>query len=71
MAKENGDSHGCAIWVAVGITKNIGNYESLRLDAGARVEVQDHTDGKAWKDLWALVESQITEQLEEVDEEKQ
>jgi hypothetical protein len=25
------------IWASVGITKNLGNYESLRLDAGARI----------------------------------
>ena len=24
------------IWASIGITKNLGNYESLRLDAGAR-----------------------------------
>ena len=25
------------IWVSLGITKNLGNYDSLRLDAGAEV----------------------------------
>jgi len=37
--KDNLDN-GVEIWASVGITKNLGNYESLRLDAGARTKDQ-------------------------------
>lgn len=56
------------IWCSVGITKNLGNYESLRIDAGARVSIdptQDKDD--AWKNLWEDVQSQIEAQLLEAD----
>lgn len=57
-----------AIWCSVGITKNLGNYESLRIDAGARYTVDDMTDkDEAWKNLWAEVQAQIEEQLLEAD----
>ena len=56
------------IWCSVGITKNLGNYESLRIDAGARVTINDSTEkDEAWKNLWAEVQSQIEEQLLEAD----
>lgn len=56
------------IWCSVGITKNLGNYESLRIDAGARYTVDFQTDkDAAWKDLWAEVQAQIEEQLLEAD----
>ena len=31
------DNDKAEIWASVGITKNLGNYESLRLDAGAKI----------------------------------
>lgn len=56
------------IWCSVGITKNLGNYESLRIDAGARYTVDFQTDKEeAWKNLWAEVQAQIEEQLIEAD----
>lgn len=56
------------IWCSVGITKNLGNYESLRIDAGARYAIDFQTDKEeAWKNLWAEVQAQIEEQLLEAD----
>ncbi len=56
------------IWCSVGITKNLGNYESLRIDAGARVTVNGPSEkDEAWKNLWAEVQAQIEEQLLEAD----
>lgn len=58
------------IWASVGITKNLGNYESLRLDAGARVISSGIEDEDAWKKLWDAVDSQIEAKLQELDAEK-
>lgn len=56
------------IWASVGITKNLGNYESLRIDAGARQVVDDVTDEAAWTELWKTVQDQIEARLLEADE---
>jgi hypothetical protein len=56
------------IWCSVGITKNLGNYESLRIDAGARVTVDPLGDKEeSWKNLWEDVQAQIEAQLLEAD----
>lgn len=56
------------IWCSVGITKNLGNYESLRIDAGARYTVDFNVDkDEAWKSLWEEVQAQIEQQLLEAD----
>jgi hypothetical protein len=55
------------IWASVGITKNLGNYESLRLDAGARVTASSVEDEEAWNKLWSIVDSQIEAKLQELD----
>lgn len=56
------------IWCSVGITKNLGNYESLRIDAGARINVDpSHDKDQAWKNLWEDVQAQIEAQLLEAD----
>lgn len=56
------------IWCSVGITKNLGNYESLRIDAGARITLDPSSDkDDAWKSLWDDVQSQIEAQLLEAD----
>ena len=54
------------IWVAIGITKNLGNYESKRLDAGAKL-VGDPDDDKLWTRLWDVVDTQLEAKLAEVD----
>jgi hypothetical protein len=56
------------IWCSVGITKNLGNYESLRIDAGARINVDPSQDkDQTWKNLWEDVQAQIEGQLLEAD----
>lgn len=55
------------IWASVGITKNLGNYESLRLDAGARITTESAENEDAWKRLWEVVDSQIEAKLQELD----
>jgi len=55
------------IKASVGITKNIGNYESVRLDASEERDIVDGEDEKAaWVSLWKAVQDQIEEQLLEV-----
>jgi hypothetical protein len=58
------------LWASVGITKNLGNYESLRLDAGARVVASSIDDEKSWSKLWDSIDSQIEAKLQELDAEK-
>jgi hypothetical protein len=57
------------IWASLGITKNLGNYESLRLDAGARVQASDADDPEAWAKVWASIDFQIEAKLQELDNE--
>lgn len=55
------------IWASIGVTKNLGNYESLRLDAGARVKAPSENDEQAWANLWNAVDEQIEAKLRELD----
>lgn len=57
------------IWASIGVTKNLGNYESLRLDAGARTKASSIDDEDAWSKLWASIDSQIEAKLQELDNE--
>jgi len=57
------------IWASIGITKNLGNYESLRLDAGARIKASSENDEEAWANLWSAVDEQIEAKLRELDSE--
>ena len=57
------------IWVSIGITKNLGNYESLRLDAGAEVRTNRVDDEFEWSQLWDRVDEQIEAKLAELDKE--
>ncbi len=59
------------VWASIGITKNLGNYESLRLDAGAKMTCSSIEDDEAWKKLWQAVDAQIEAKLQELDAEKQ
>lgn len=64
------DKNGTEIWASIGITKNLGNYESLRLDAGARTAAKSLDDADAWTKLWDSIDSQIEAKLQELDNEK-
>lgn len=63
------DEKGTEIWASLGITKNLGNYESLRLDAGARTHAASLDDKEAWAKLWDSIDSQIEAKLQELDSE--
>jgi len=56
------------IWASLGITKNLGNYESLRLDAGAKTMASSLEDEAAWKKLWDSIDLQIEAKLKELDD---
>lgn len=58
------------IWASVGITKNLGNYESLRLDAGAKCKAKSLDDEDAWNKLWNSIDEQIEAKLQELDDAK-
>jgi hypothetical protein len=64
MAKEDSVE---TIWASLGITKNVGNYESVRIDAGAR-SVASVGDEEAWKKLWKDIEDQVEAQVLELEE---
>jgi hypothetical protein len=55
------------VWASIGITKNLGNYESLRLDAGAELYVNSVDEKEAWQKLWDSIDAQIEAKLQEVD----
>jgi hypothetical protein len=61
------DNNKSEIWASIGITKNLGNYESLRLDAGAKIHTDVADDESEWKKLWDLIDSQIEAKLRELD----
>ena len=54
------------IWASIGITKNLGNYESLRLDAGARVTTSSVDSDEDWKKLWDQIDAQLEARLSEL-----
>jgi hypothetical protein len=56
-----------SVWVSIGITKNVGNYESVRLDAGIR-KTLGTTDSMevVWKEAWREVNDQLEEQLQDL-----
>lgn len=58
------------IWASLGITKNLGNYESLRLDAGAKTMAPSLDDQASWKKLWDSIDEQIEAKLQELDDAK-
>jgi len=68
--KSNLNENQVELWASVGITKNLGNYESLRLDAGARVVASSIDDTESWNKLWDAIDSQIEAKLQEIDAEK-
>ena len=61
------------VWVSVGLTKNLGNYESLRLDAGSRrvipANASEAERDQAWEKAWAEVEEQIERKILEANQE--
>lgn len=56
------------IGASIGITKNLGNYESLKLDARADAEVEDIHDPEAWQEVWDEIEAQLEAKVTEANE---
>jgi hypothetical protein len=56
---------GNQIWVSIGVTKNTGNYESFRIDAGVTSVVEDVHDEAEWAAVWTEVDEQVASQLKE------
>jgi hypothetical protein len=53
--------------VTVGLTRNLGNYQSLRIDAGMTVDSDDVMSDEEWSNAWAKVESEVERRLSELD----
>lgn len=55
---------------SLGYTKNLGNFESLRLDCQVSDHMRDEETAKAASDrIYALVEAELMRKLKEVQEE--
>ena len=55
------------ISVTVGLTRNLGNYQSLRIDAGLTLDSDDVMSEQEWADAWKRVESEVENRLSELD----
>ena len=55
------------IHVTVGLTRNLGNYQSLRIDAGMTVDSEDVMSDEEWAAAWKKVEREIETRLAELD----
>lgn len=67
MSDLNHNEDKAEIWASIGITKNLGNYESLRLDAGAKIIASNLEDQDSWAKLWNSLDEQIEAKLKELD----
>ena len=56
------------IVVSVGKTVNIGNYESIRIDASITANVEPDEIKKAFDAAWKMAEEQVKQKLEEIDD---
>lgn len=55
------------LWASLGVTINLGSYESARLDAGARRVLKPGDDrSEVWDDLWAEVDLEIERKVKEI-----
>lgn len=58
--------------VSVCFTKNLGNYQSLKLDAGLTVSLEEGDDyDKEFQKAWDIASEQISDQLELFEDKKQ
>ena len=63
------------IKVMLGVTKNLGNFESLRLDAEYSTDLAPLGDNEkydleaAYAQAWEIVDNEITKKLEELEAE--
>lgn len=55
-----------SVTVGGSITKNLGNYESLRINASLTLPCAVEETEAAYKEAWSRVESQLTTKVNEV-----
>lgn len=59
------------IHVTAGFTKNLGNFQSFRPEAGVTMTLDDKDDvNKVFEEAWELVGDQVVEQLKLFEEEQ-
>ena len=64
MSKPRGTKE---VWVSVGLTLNLGNYESARLDAGMSVPLEEGEDyDNAFKKAWGKTLEEISAQAKDL-----
>ena len=56
------------IKVGLGITKNLGNYESLRIDAGLEANVDNIFNDEDWAKAWDQIDSELEKKLQELED---
>lgn len=54
------------IWASVSITKQLQQYEPIKIEAGARKAVEDIDDVKGWESLWKTLEDQLEQQIKDI-----
>lgn len=55
------------IRVNVGLTLNLGNYESARLDAGVTMDIKEGDDPKkVYEEAWKICEEEIQPQARDI-----
>lgn len=64
MADSNDNSN--VIWANVSITKQLQQYEPIKIEAGARKVVKDTDDASEWSKLWTTIEEQLEQQIKDI-----
>lgn len=54
------------IWANVSITKQLQQYEPIRIEAGARKSVSNIDDKQEWELLWKMLEDQLEQQVKDI-----
>ena len=54
------------VTVTKGVTANIGNYESIRIDATAEFEVDKKDQKKCFEQGYAHLDNEVNKQLDEI-----
>ncbi len=59
------------VWVSMGMTINIGNYESVRIDAGITTPTKEFENkDDAFKHSWDIVMTEVRDKVKLVKENK-
>jgi len=57
--------------VTVGVTKNLGDYNNIKLSAHKTITIPaDQDEDEAWIELWGKVEDEVNAKLQQVDGEE-